>query len=578
MFDVQDVVVPESRLVSVIGSCLSRQRAGLATYRSQFTIESSTDLKEWSNAADAARFILALSKHKQLVADNFALQVVGILNADRHPDSWLDYQTHTYGGGLQSHLRTYDLFDSVNGYVRVSPEFVDRFKVSFEPVSENSSSNYTYYNLKKSDVVEGGSLLARAYARARRNLLANGTFSVTSFHTFDSEYVVANGNPVADGNTYMSISEVISVARVLWASNGIRPTREQILSAKNEIIYSEQAVSLRDERERKIASRQNFSKYWQEMKSRAQMFAKGDEILASFSTIPMLPVGTSSSRTWGIEVEVVQDNLVSGKPAGWKRTGDGSLTGIGGSGRDYCDCGCDDCDDGSHCGYDDCSDSSDENTAEYVSPILRSFNSAGLQALCSDLDGSEVNDTPGIHIHVGADGLSASDVARLLAMYSAASPFIWPLMERETRNYCRDITSENIAYWLGKAREWRNLRPSDENWVGWQFILEAVNGQPDDRYRDVNLQALNAHGTIEFRAMGPIYNYERLIRWAWMVREMVNVSKLDIPQSVWTNLRSMSDLVRLLRQFGSEQLPEDVTKLYEVGDDLSIEENAEADN
>jgi hypothetical protein len=577
MFDVQDVVVPESRLVSVIGSCLSRQRAGLQTYRSQFTIESKDDLKEWSSAESAARFILALAKHKQLIANDFALQVVGILNADRHPNNYLDYQTHTYGGGLQSHLRTYDLFDSVNGYVRVSPEFVDKFKLLFEFVSDNSSQDYSYYKLKKSDVVEGGSLLARAYAQARRDLLSNGHFNTTNFHTFTSSYVTSSGSPAVDGETYMSIGEAISLSRMLWASKSARPTREQILVAKNEIIYSEQAAAIRDDRERKIASRQNFSKYWQEMKSRAEMFAKGDEILASFSTIPMLPVGTVSSRTWGIEVEVVQDDLVSRKPAGWRKTGDGSLQGIG-NGDNYCDCGCDDCDDGSHCGYDDCSDNDDGNTAEYVSPILRSFNSAGLQALCSDLDGSEVNDTPGIHIHVGADGLVASDVARLLAMYSAASPFIWPLMERETRNYCRDVTSENIAYWLGKARDWRNLRPTDENWVGWQFILEAVNSQPDDRYRDVNLQALNAHGTIEFRAMGPIYNYERLTRWAWMVREMVNVSKLDIPQSTWTNLRSMADLVRLLRQFGSEQLPEDVTKLYEVGDDLSVEENAESNN
>jgi len=583
MFDVQDIIVPEGRLVYRVSEILGSTRSSnLRNHRSKFRIESESDLTKWASAEDAARYILAFAKHRQLIIDGFASQFTGMLNADRHPESLNDYKIHTFGGGLASDIRANILYDYVNGYVRVPQEVVDFINQTYELSVRSSGNDYSCFTARSVDVDGAGSLLSKAYAQARRYAMINSGYYSSQVYLFNPSYVISNGasdSDTLDGDAfYMSMSEALAVSRMIWATKSIRPTRQQLLEAKNEIIYSLRVSENRVDQERKKQSRTNFAQYWGEMKSRAEMFAKGDEILASFSTIPLLPAGTPSSRTWGIEVEVVQDSLVSGKPLGWKKHSDGSLTGIGDGDSGYCDCGCDECDEYDHCGYDDCQYDNGDNTAEYVSPILRAFNSLGLRALCNDLDGSEVNSTPGIHIHVGADGLTPADIARLLAMYSAASPFIWPVMERETRNYCRDVTTDNIAYWMGKAREWRTKPEARSEQQNWDRVLTAVNGQPDDRYRDINLQALHAHGTIEFRAMGPIYNYDRLVRWAWMVREMMNVSKLDIPQSTWTNIRSMADLVRLLRQFGSEQLPDNVTKLYELGDDLSVEGVAEANN
>lgn len=582
MIDVQDIFVPESRLEYRVREVLSSRRSNLRNYRSKFVIEDESDLTRWVSGVDAAKYLIARAKHKQLIIDRFPMEIANILNASKHPQSYGDYAIHTFGGGLASGIKTSDLYESSNGYVKVPDAWLSFLAENFSKLERRSTSEYSFFepdhNLSDGDV----SLLAKAYAKARRELMYNSNFYLSSTHLFSGSYLRQSGLVVDsdygnDDHIFMSLSEAISLSRMIWASSNLRPSRDQIMEAKRVLVNELASSESRASRERKMESRQNFAKYWQEMKSRAEMFAKGDEILASFSTIPMLPAGTPSSRTWGIEVEVVQDNLVSSRPSGWKRTGDGSLEGINDNDDGYCDCGCDDCDDGSHCGYDECQGDNSGNTAEYVSPILRSFNSAGLRSLCNDLDGTEVNTTPGIHIHVGADGLNPADIARLLAAYSAISPFIWPLMERETRNYCRDVTTDNIAYWLGKAREWRNTRHSGtEPWVSWNVVLSAVNEQPDDRYRDINLQALHAHGTVEFRAMGPIYNYDRLVRWAWLCREMMNISKIDIPQSAWTNIRSMADIVRLLRQFGMEQLPENATKLYEQGDDLSVELYAEA--
>jgi hypothetical protein len=71
---------------------------------------------------------------------------------------------------------------------------------------------------------------------------------------------------------------------------------------------------------------------------------------------------------------------------------------------------------------------------------------------------------------------------------------------------------------------------------------------------DVNTQALRGHGTIEFRAMGPYYDYDHLVRWAWFVRQMVVVSRLDLPQQVWNACTSLTDVIDLLRKYGNESV------------------------
>jgi hypothetical protein len=85
---------------------------------------------------------------------------------------------------------------------------------------------------------------------------------------------------------------------------------------------------------------------------------------------------------------------------------------------------------------------------------------------------------------------------------------------------------------------------------------DICENQPASRYQDVNVHAIYKHGTVEFRSMGPYYNYDHLVRWAWFCRELVNVSKLGIEQREWTRCRSLTDAITLLRKYGTE-LPSD---------------------
>jgi hypothetical protein len=285
-----------------------------------------------------------------------------------------------------------------------------------------------------------------------------------------------------------------------------------------------------------------FRVYWSKMKE--QMRVKSQPIalaLDDFKTIPLLDWGTATSRTWGIEVETMHAERTS-RPAGWDSRYDGSL-----SGDRECECDCDDCYHDSHCGYDDCGNGDDSDCREFVSPVLDSFNSRGLQKLCTDIGMNGHNETPGIHVHVGAGDVTVADISRLLFAYSIVSPLIDGLYFRQTRNYCKDLPSELLRSWLSLVRKASvgnaPISPAD--------VLRNGN-VPRDRYVDVNLEALLAHGTIEFRAMGAHYDYEHLVRWAWLCREMVNVSKVDVPRSEWLACKSVADVVAILTKYGVE--------------------------
>jgi hypothetical protein len=333
-----------------------------------------------------------------------------------------------------------------------------------------------------------------------------------------------------------------------------------VFNHRNQILSARRVEAADRERVARQISRENFTKYWSSLKSAIGTAVDKDEVHKSWATVPIQPKGTLSSRTWGIEIETVQAGHTS-RPPGWDERGDGSLEPI----DDDCNCGCDDCDDmDNHCGYDDCGSS----CAEFVSPILRYSNSDGLRSLCSDLEGLPVNTTPGIHVHVGGGDLSVTDVARLIRAYSVVSPFIVPLTERRVTNYCKDVSTNNLAHWLGAARSMRKQMSSD-------LATDVLNYQPDDRYHDLNLQSLRQHGTVEFRVMGPVYNYHHLVRWAWFCREMVNVSRLDLPQTMWTAVRSMADVLAILTKYGSESTPD--TWLQST-DALSAEYDAESEN
>lgn len=470
-------------------------------------------------------------------------------------------------GVLEAQLDFWAIAGNANSWVRVDSQMLS-WLGKYGKLEDTNQYRAVWRNQFFESFGKTTNLMLEAW-RYAANDAVNSRIANVEFYKKGSSQLsfIAQDKTIDSADRFIYGTLAANLYSMISTLESFKPTLEQLRQARNQILVLRQ---FENRQQLKQLSRGNFQSFWSSMKTNALAKVSKDEVEASFSSIPILPAGTASSRTWGIEIEVVAAGRTS-RPRGWDARGDGSLEPA--EYESECECGCDDCCEyDSHCGYDDCGSG---DCAEYVSPILNHFNSDGVRRICDQLDGAPCNDTPGIHIHVGASDLEAPDIARLVVAYSAVSPYIWPLMHRERTNYCRDITSDTIAYWLSIAKDiaLQKFEIADQHYQHPRYLQ---NEQPDDRYHDLNLKALGAHGTVEFRALGPIYDYEHIIRWAWFCREMVNISKLPLPQSTWTNVRSMADVIKILQTYGREQLPDGVLKLYLKGDNLELERTEEA--
>lgn len=266
----------------------------------------------------------------------------------------------------------------------------------------------------------------------------------------------------------------------------------------------------------------------------------------SFKHLPILPHRTLSSRNWGIEIEAVDIEGVK-TPEYWELKGDGSLRPL--SDRSIAsrseahetmcartrnlDAEC------------DCSRNrsiADRYTeqGEWNSPVLRSYHSRGLKHLTDAIEHRRTNHSAGIHVHVEASDLSPTQATNLAIIYSAVEPLFQHEYDRAVRTYCQPVDTAEMIVRFNKLKE------AKDNGSAIRDMRYT------SRYWTVNMASLSSHGTIEFRAMGARYNYEHLIRWAYLCREMVNLAKADVPQKAWAQVKTMQDLVVLFSRYGKE--------------------------
>jgi hypothetical protein len=223
--------------------------------------------------------------------------------------------------------------------------------------------------------------------------------------------------------------------------------------------------------------------------------------------LPAAAHGTASSRKWGIEVESGGARGVTA-PQGWRSVGDGSLN------SSYSDYQSGDC-------------------QEFVSPILHSFHSAGLEFLTDELSKRPQNNSAGLHVHVEANDLTAPQLGAIVFGYQIIEPIIKAAYSREVWQYCA-------------------LRPNRSVLSLMKALSKSESIDYGTRYTTLNLCSLEEHGTIEFRAMGPVYEYEYLIRWASFCREMVNTAKNGAKAKDYQSVVDEASLRALFIKFGNE--------------------------
>lgn len=286
---------------------------------------------------------------------------------------------------------------------------------------------------------------------------------------------------------------------------------------------------------------------------------------ASIENLPIPEIGsTTNGRTWGIEVEAAGARGVDSPGDGWDRRGDGSLrSAYSGGNRSSEDCPDHDhneelyrdgewienpdYEDPDYCDWLEYDDGDDDygDCAEFVSPILYEGGNQELRTLLSELIDEPQNDSAGIHIHVGAKDLSPKQIGGLVFAYQMIEPIITEAYRREERGYCRVRRPDSVISTMRSTNKPGARKTRSENGSG--DVIDY-----GDRYLSLNLCALEAHGTVEFRAMGPVYEYDHLIKWALFCREMVNMAKADTPPKVWTSIKSWAQLEAAMVRYGSE--------------------------
>lgn len=181
-----------------------------------------------------------------------------------------------------------------------------------------------------------------------------------------------------------------------------------------------------------------------------------------------------------------------------------------------------------------------DDCGEFVSPILVSMHSNGLEFLTGELSKQPQNDTSGVHVHVEARDLSTKELATLLVGYDMMERFIDASYQRRRRNYCERRPAAGI---LNLARMLKNRE---------EIPMDLITRE--QRYVTTNTHSLSRHGTVEFRAMGPVYNYDYLVRWAMFCREMVNLAKAGVTVKQFSQVKKWSDLLALFAKYGKEYL------------------------
>lgn len=320
-------------------------------------------------------------------------------------------------------------------------------------------------------------------------------------------------------------------------------------------------------------------------------------------TLDVAPHGVVSSRTWGIEVETAGARGAS-TPAGWQAKGDGSLSSaytkewwdaeqLRLSGHDVpvfdeeaalaaidvtatltaeegaCADHCTMCqseenrrrlrllnareqfarDNPLPSGLEPWeSRNTREDCREFVSPILHSFHSKGLEKLVGYLSTQPQNDTAGVHVHVGVDDLSARQIGSLTYGYNMIEPLLVASYKREKRDYCKDRSPSELRQIAKQSKTAKRIQDISAG----------------DRYVTLNLQAINSHHTVEFRAMGPVYDYEYLIRWAYFCREMVNAAKNGAQPKDWNGVRDFKSLKAFMVKWGSETVDDSLSEITEA--------------
>ena len=143
----------------------------------------------------------------------------------------------------------------------------------------------------------------------------------------------------------------------------------------------------------------------------------------------------------------------------------------------------------------------DGEQCELVTPILGWADIETLQMIVRELrhDGAKVNDSCGLHVHIGAAGMTAQAVRNLVNNFASHEALLIKALDvhENRKRYCKPL-NENFI------RELNQRKPATLDGVGEIWYQRPAGTFPtyhyhESRYQTLNLHALFTKGTAEFR-------------------------------------------------------------------------------
>lgn len=220
----------------------------------------------------------------------------------------------------------------------------------------------------------------------------------------------------------------------------------------------------------------------------------------------------------------------------WK--GDGSVTGEDQNEDCECDCracvyhdcNCDSCEDNNNgepdhdCGSSDCYNA---GTYQEITSVggTTTTHPLSLRILrLADLAGAEINDTCGLHIHIGSEDLTPAQVAQVISAYRAIAPIMNPIAGRSDVYYCQSNSDQDIT--------------------------QARNGQGTEKYRAVNTAphfSPYRPSTIEFRQHAGTNSPAEVRAFAVLLVHLVEYAKRNAPVYWLARCADFTELAKELR-------------------------------
>ena len=139
--------------------------------------------------------------------------------------------------------------------------------------------------------------------------------------------------------------------------------------------------------------------------------------------------------------------------------------------------------------------------------------------------GGSINQSVGVHVHFGANGLQLDHWKNVLYNYAGFEPYINKTLYKTRRNSIWAKLISRISNLTNNIDRSNNFVELGTNVFGVVPMATESSYRSEGRYYTVNLYAFLRHGTIEFRQLQGSVEEDTILYWIYLLHFIIEVSK-----------------------------------------------------